>query len=391
MGVPFLDLKRQYESIRMEVEDRIRAVLKSQAFILGSFGKSLEEEVADALDVPHAIGVASGTDALLISLKALGLRPGEGVLTSSFTFFATGGAVHNAGGRPFFADIDPETFNLSPEGVRSFLEEECGPGADGLRIHKATGCPMRVLLPVHLYGQCADMEALNAIASEFNLKVLEDACQAFGARYQGRAAGALGDAGAFSFFPTKNLGGAGDGGMITTHDSDLAALIRRLRVHGSRTRYVHEEIGYNSRLDEIQAAVLLTKLSRLKEWNQARAGRADLYRSELEGLSQVTCPAVPGDRTHIYHQCVIRAERRDALKAHLEAGGIGAMIYYQTPLHLQPCFRFLGLKEGDLPETESACSEVLALPIFAELTDDEVREVCGAIRSFYAGTETHAG
>lgn len=387
MPVPVLDLPRQYARIRAEVEAALGEVFQTQHFILGRNVSGLEQEVAANLGVAHAVGVASGTDALLLGLRALGLQKGEGVLTSSFTFFATAGAVHNAGGRPFFADIDPATFNLDPAKVRLFLERECRRGPDGLPVHTATGVRIRVLLPVHLYGLCCDMDALNAVAAEHGLKVLEDACQAYGSSYKGRKAGGLGDLAGFSFFPTKNLGGAGDGGILTTGDEPLASRLKVLRVHGSRERYVHEEIGYNSRLDEVQAAVLRVKLRHVDAWNAERARAASRYAEGLSGVPGVVAPGRPEGYVHIYHQYVIRTPRRDELKQVLQDRQIGSMIYYPVPLHLQPCFRFLGLREGDLPLTEEAAREVLALPIFAELSESEVEEVCGAIRAFHAGRD----
>lgn len=383
MAVPFLDLKRQYARIRSEVEPVVAEVFATQYFILGPNGKALESEAAAYLGASHAIGVASGTDALLLALRAFDVEPGEGVLTTSFTFFATAGAIHNAKGRPFFADIDRATFNLSPDSVREFLTKKCTREKDGTVRHKETKTAIRGVLPVHLYGLPCDMDELMAIAKEYGLFVLEDACQSFGAVYKGRRSGAIGDAGAYSFFPTKNLGGAGDGGMITTSSSERAARLQKLRVHGGRERYYHDEIGYNSRLDEVQAAVLRIKLRHLDEWNKERANVARLYNEGLAGIPEVVTPSVPSGLTHIYHQYVIRAKDRDGLKAHLEANSIGAMIYYPVPLHAQKCFSFLGYKTGDLPETEKAAAEVLALPVFAELSGPEVAEVCGAIRAFY--------
>jgi dTDP-4-amino-4,6-dideoxygalactose transaminase len=388
VGIPFLDLTRQYARIKSEVDPVLAEVFTKQNFILGPFGKALEQGVQEHLGVAHAVGCASGTDAILLTLRALGLKPGDGVLTSSFTFFATAGAVHNAGGRPFFADIDPATYNLCPKAVRAFLEGQCQRRADGVPVHKATGVSITVLLPVHLYGLPAEMDELNALAAEYGLKVLEDGCQAFGARYKGKAVGALGHAGAFSFFPTKNFGGSGDGGMVTTQDAALADRLRKIRVHGSKVRYYHEEIGYNSRLDEVQAAVLTVKLRHVETWNRERAQVAALYDTLFEGIPGVVIPAVPGDRTHIFHQYVIRVPRRDALKEHLEGMGIGSMVYYPVPLHLQPCFTFLGYREGDLPETERAAREVLALPIFAELQEAEVRGVARAVAEFLGGSAT---
>jgi dTDP-4-amino-4,6-dideoxygalactose transaminase len=385
MPVPFLDLTRQYATLQGEVEKAVSEVFATQHFILGKNGKALEQEVAKHIGVKEAVGVASGTDALLLGLRALGLRRGEGVLTTAFTFFATAGAIHNAGGRPFFADIQEDTFNMDPAKVRRFLEQECRPGVDGSPVHKDTGTTIRVLLPVHLYGLCCDMDALGAVAKEYRLKVLEDACQAYGASYKGRRAGALGRLAGFSFFPTKNLGGAGDGGILTTDEASLAERLRLIRVHGSKERYIHEEIGYNSRLDELQAAVLRVKLPRADAWSAERGKVADRYSQGLSGLKGVTTPRASDGCTHIYHQYVIRTARRDELKSYLADREIGSMVYYPVPLHLQPCFRFLGYREGDLPRTERAAKEVLALPIFAELTEAETAEVCEAVRKFHSG------
>ena len=386
MGVPVLDLTRQYASIREEVEGAIREVFETQHFILGQNGASLEKECAAHLGAAHAVWCASGTDAILLGLRALGLRRGEGVLTTSFTFFATAGAIHNAGGYPFFADVDPDTYNLDPKAVKRFLEHECAPGDDGLPVHKVTGRTIRVLMPVHIYGLCADMDALNDLARKHGLKVLEDACQAYGAAYKGRRAGTLGHLGAFSFFPTKNLGGSGDGGLMTAGDAALADHLRMLRVHGSKERYMHDEIGYNSRLDELQAAVLRVKLPRVDGWNAQRAEVAQCYHEGLDGLAQVVTPSASAGFVHIYHQYVIRAERRDELKAFLQERGVGSMIYYPVPLHQQTCFRFLGYRDGDLPHAEKAARQVLALPVFAELRREEVDEACAGIRAFYSGS-----
>ncbi|MEJ2366762.1 MAG: DegT/DnrJ/EryC1/StrS family aminotransferase [Acidobacteriota bacterium] len=384
MAVPFLDLTRQYETIRPEIERAIAGVFQTQHFILGNNVTSLEKEAADYLGVPYAVAVASGTDAILLSLRALGLRWGEGVVTTSFTFFATAGAIHNSGGRAFFVDIDPGTFNLSPEALRRFLESECRRNDSGHVIHQKTGVRVRGVLPVHLYGMPADMEAIGRIAREYGLFVLEDACQAFGAQYKGKRAGAMSDAGTFSFFPTKNLGGAGDGGMIAVQDQPTAERLLRLRVHGGRERYYHDEVGFNSRLDEVQAAVLRVKLPKLDAWNKRRADVAARYAAGLAGVAEATPPSCPDDRTHIYHQYVIRAQKRDQLREYLQERGIGSMIYYPVPLHRQKCFTFLGYREGDLPETEKAAAEVLALPVFAELTEQEIEEVCSGIKAFYS-------
>ncbi|MEW5764821.1 MAG: DegT/DnrJ/EryC1/StrS family aminotransferase [Acidobacteriota bacterium] len=385
MSVPVLDLTRQFRRIETEIQQAVAEVFTTQHFILGKHGKALEKEAAEHLGAGHAVGVASGTDALLLGLRVLGLRPGEGVITSPFTFFATAGAIHNAGGRPFFVDVDPETFNLSPRALQRFLEAECHRGEGGRPVHGPTGTVIRVLLPVHLYGLCCDMDALNSLAKDWGLLVLEDACQAYGSSYKGRRAGVLGDMAGFSFFPTKNLGGAGDGGLVTTGDGALAEALRMWRVHGSRERYVHETIGYNSRLDEVQAAVLRVKLRHVDDWNRERARVAERYGQALEGIPGVAVPRAPEGYVHIYHQYVIRTPERDALKAFLDGKGIGSMIYYPIPLHLQSCFRFLGYQEGAFPESEKAAAEVLALPVFAELREEEVQEVAQAIRDFHAG------
>ncbi len=385
MSVPVLDLTRQYRRIETEIQQAVAEVFTSQHFILGKHGKALEQEAALHLGAGHAVGVASGTDALLLGLRVLGLHPGEGVITTPFTFFATAGAIHNAGGRPFFVDVDPETFNLSPRALRRFLDAECVRGEGGRPVHRSTGTTIRVLLPVHLYGLCCDMDALNSLAREWGLLVLEDACQAYGSTYKGRRAGVLGDMAGFSFFPTKNLGGAGDGGLVTTGDPALADALRMWRVHGSRERYVHETIGYNSRLDEVQAAVLRVKLRHVEDWNGERVRVAERYGRALQGIPGVKAPSVPEGYAHIFHQYVIRTAERDALKAFLDGKGIGSMVYYPIPLHLQSCFRFLGYKEGDFPESERAAAEVLALPVFAELSEEEVMEVAQAIRDFHAG------
>ena len=383
MGVPFLDLKRRYASIREELQTAITEVMGTQAFILGPYGKALEKNVAEFIGIRHAVGVASGTDALLLGLRASGLHRGEGVLTSTFTFFATAGAIHNAGGRPFFLDIDPGTFNLSPEALERFLTEECELGEGGFPLHRATNTTIRALIPVHLYGLCADMDSISTLAKKHNLTVIEDACQAMGSSYKGRKAGSLGDLAAFSFFPTKNLGGAGDGGMVTTNNLETAERVKLLRVHGSRERYIHETIGYNSRLDELQAAVLGVKLARLDEWNGERVRIAKLYRQGLEGIEDIQVAEPPPGYNHVYHQFVVRADRRDALKEYLAAHDIGSMVYYPLPLHLQPCFDFLGYLKGDFPEAERAAGEVLALPVYPGLAESELTEVCRAIGAFY--------
>lgn len=370
MAVPFLDLRAQFATIGQEMLAAIGPVVESQQFVLGPTVERFEAAAAEALGVPHAIGVASGTDAIWLSLRALDLGPGDEVVTSAFTFFATAGAVHNVGARPVFADIEPDTLNLDPAAVERAVTDRT-----------------RVLLPVHLYGQMADLDPLLDLCERRGLALVEDAAQAIGAkgvvRGAWQAAGAVGRTGCFSFFPTKNLGGYGDGGLITTSDGALAARLRRLRVQGGERVYVHEEVGINSRLDALQAAILHAKLPHLAGWNEARRANAAWYDRRLAGIPQVRTPVARPDRFHIYHQYTIRAERRDELKRHLDARGIGSMIYYPLPLHLQPCFRHLGYEEGDLAESERAAAEVLSLPIFPELAHDQREEVAAAIEEFY--------
>jgi len=389
--VPLLDLKKQYRQIRGEVQREIRKVLESQELILGPEVKRFEEEAAAYCRVPHAVGVASGTDALLISLMALDVGAGDRVITSPYTFFATGGCISRLGAIPIFADIEPRTCNVDPNWVE-----------DALKKLDRKNKRAKVLMPVHLYGQMADMPALMQIAKRYGMRVIEDAAQAIGARETSsrpnRAgkdwiAGAVGDLGCFSFYPTKNLGGVGEGGMVITGDAALAEKIRILRNHGMNPRYHHRMIGINSRLDALQAAVLRIKLRRLKRWTEERRENAARYRALFAetGLRppQVTLPEERKGAYHIYNQFVIRVENRDALRDHLSRKGIGAEIYYPIPLHLQECYRDLGYKEGDFPESEQAARETLALPIFPELTAGQQRYVVKSIQEFFTteGTE----
>lgn len=371
MPVPLLDLEAQYASIGAELDAACAEVVRSQRFILGPPVERLESGIADYLGVSHAIGCASGTDALLLPLKVLDLEPGDEVIVPAFTFFATAGAVWNAGLRPVFADIDPETFNLDVESVRAALSDRT-----------------RAIIVVHLFGQMAEMSPLLELAAEHGLYVIEDAAQAIGARQriggEARSAGSLGVAGALSFFPTKNLGGFGDGGMITTNDDALAERLRKIRVHGGRQMYHHEMVGTNSRLDALQAAVLSAKLPHLPAWTDRRRENAAFYDARLAALAPaVRVPVRLDINEHVYNQYTVRVERRDELKAYLDAHGVGSGIYYPVPLHLQPCFAELGYREGDLPESERAAREVLSLPIYPELTADQLEEVAGRIEEFY--------
>lgn len=368
--IPLLDLRAQYASIRAEVEQAVRRVLESQQCILGPDVAALEEEIAAYCGTKHAVGCGSGTDALLLALRALDIGPGDEVLTTPFTFFATAGAVANVGARPVFADIDPRTFNLDPAAAR-----------DALRRHPR----VKAILPVHLFGLCADMDEFLAMAAERGIAVIEDAAQAIGAEHRGRRAGSMGAIGCFSFFPTKNLGGAGEGGILTTSDGRLAERLRALRVHGSRVRYYHDEVGTNSRLDTLQAAILRVKLKRLEQWTARRIAHAGLYRKTLAELGvPVRAPELPAwPSRHVYHQFVIRAPQRDRLRRWLAGQGIASEIYYPLPLHRQKCFLHLGYEPGALPESERAAAEVLALPIYPELEPEQLARICRSIRDFY--------
>jgi dTDP-4-amino-4,6-dideoxygalactose transaminase len=384
--VPLLDLRLQYRSFRDELLPILERLYESQYFILGPEVTALEGAVAAYSGCAHGIGVSSGTDALLLALMALGIGPGDAVLTSPYTFFATGGTIARTGARPIYLDIDAPTYNLSPAAVQRFIDEECTSGDDGL-VHRASGTRIKALMPVHLYGQVAEMTPLLAIARRYGLKVIEDAAQAIGAEYVGGArAGSLGDIGCFSFFPTKNLGAFGDAGLCTAQDAELAELMRVLRVHGGKPKYYHALIGGNFRIDEVQAAVLNVKLRHLDGWTDGRRRNAATYARlfAAAGLvgTLVLPHAVTGQR-HIYNQYVIRVPERDRLKAYLAEHGVGSEIYYPVPLHLQGCFAYLGGKAGDCPESERAAAETLALPIFPELLDEQLEHVVATIRRFY--------
>ena len=369
IAVPALDLKAQYQSIREEIDLVVRAVVESQYFILGPEVAGLEAEVADYCGVAHGIGCSSGSDALLLPLMALDIGPGDEVITTPYTFFATAGAIWRTGARPVFVDIDPLTYNIDP----ALLEMAITPRS-------------RVVIPVHLYGQAAEMDAINEIAANYGLTVLEDAAQAIGAAYHGRRAGGLGHVSAFSFYPSKNLGGFGDGGMVTTNDPDLARKLGRLRVHGMEPKYYHHEVGYNARLDALQAAVLRVKLRHLDDWTEARRQAAARYQSlfQEEDLAGVVLPTEQPDHFHVYNQYVIRvpASARDALRAHMTTRRIGTEIYYPIPLHLQTCFASLGHKPGDFPHSETAARETLALPMYPELSETAQQYVVGTIVRF---------
>jgi dTDP-4-amino-4,6-dideoxygalactose transaminase len=385
MQVPLLDLKGQYAALRADVERAIRDVCDSQRFILGPRVADLESQVASYCDAAYGIGVSSGTDALLVALMALDIGPGDEVITSPFTFFATAGVIARVGARPLFCDIDPGTFNLAPDAVAATIAEHCDVSGDRL-INRRTGGVIKALMPVHLYGQVAEMDALAAVARRHRLAVIEDAAQAIGAALpDGRRAASIGDVGCLSFFPTKNLGAFGDAGMCVTNDRALAERLRILRVHGGEPKYYHSLIGGNFRLDELQAAVLLVKLRHLDDWTHARQRNAAHY-DELfaaAGLNHtVLVPARTGGR-HIFNQYVVRTPRRDELRRHLDARGVGTEIYYPVPLHAQQCFAYLGYAPEEFPHSQSAAADVLALPVYPELTPEQREYVVAQIGDFF--------
>jgi dTDP-4-amino-4,6-dideoxygalactose transaminase len=388
MQVPLLDLKGQYAPLRAEIEAAIRAVCDEQRFVLGPNVTALETDIAKYSQTQHGLGVSSGTDALLLALMALDIGPGDEVVTSPFTFFATAGVIARLGARPFFCDIDPATFNLDPKAVRAAIAARCEPQGDRL-VNRATGGVLKALIPVHLYGQMADMEALMKIARQYRLAVVEDAAQAIGsALADGRRAGSIGDVGCLSFFPTKNLGAFGDAGMCVSNDSELHERMRILRVHGGEPKYYHSLIGGNFRLDELQAAVLVIKLRHLDAWTEARQRNAAHYDELLRAAdlgAAIAPPARVAGYRHIFNQYVVRTRERDALRAHLAAHGIGTEIYYPVPLHSQQCFAYLEHSPEDFPESQRAAAEVLALPIYPELSVEQREYVVQQIASFVRG------
>lgn len=374
LNVPLLDLKTQYQSIKQDIDAAIAQVIDSQYFILGPEVTALEEEIAAYSGVAHGVGMSSGTDALLASLMAIDVGPDDEVVTSPYSFFATAGVISRLGAKPVFVDIDPATFNI-----------------DASQLDDAVSARTKAIIPVHLYGRMADMDPIMAVARERRIAVIEDAAQAIGAfDEQGRKAGSVGDQGCFSFFPSKNLGGFGDGGMTITQDAATADLLAMLRMHGSKPKYYHAIVGGNFRLDALQAAVLRVKLRHLDEWTAGRRRNADRYRElfadaglagDVVGKGSVVLPEdVPG---HIYNQFVIRVHERDALQAHLREQGIGTEVYYPVPLHMQECFAGLGYREGDFPHAEAAARETLALPIYPELTDAQLAHVVDAVARHY--------
>ncbi len=370
-SIPLLNLQAQYASIRSEIREAVDRVMDSQHFILGPTVEAFEKQVAAYCGAAHAVGCASGSDALLLALKAAGVTPGDEVITVPFTFFATAGAIIHAGATPVFVDVDAATFNLDPD----LLE-------DAVQAHPKA----RAVIPVHLFGAAAEMDAINDIAGRAHLTVIEDAAQAIGAEYRNKRAGSLSPYGCFSFFPTKNLGGFGDGGCITTDDPAIADRLRMLRLHGSRERYIYEEVGYNSRLDALQAAILSVKLRHLDQWIAGRQHNAARY-SEL--FAQAKAPVVlpktaPYQTRHVYNQYSILCPKRDQLRSALAEQGIGSEVYYPVPLHLQKCFSYLEYQSGDFPVSERLAREILSLPIYAELPAVDLERVVLGIAAFYA-------
>lgn len=371
MKVPLLDLRAQHESLRGELLAAIQRVMDTQQFVLGPDVHALEEEIARYIRAKHAIGCASGSDSLLLALLALGITAGDEVITSPFTFFATAGAIARVGARPVFVDIDPLTYNIDPAAIEAVITPRT-----------------RAIMPVHLYGQCAEMSPLLEISERHHLPVIEDAAQAIGSEDRGRPAGSMGQIGCFSFYPTKNLGGAGDGGLLATDDNALAQRLRTLRVHGGATEYHHREVGINSRLDTLQAAVLRVKLKYLNGWSAERQKKAQRYNQLFQEAKlefELVPPFVRAETRHIFHQYVVRVpQHRDAIIKHLDHKGVGTKIYYPIPLHKQECFEYLGYKEGAFPEAERAARETVALPCFPELTEEQQEYVVDAISSFQA-------
>jgi dTDP-4-amino-4,6-dideoxygalactose transaminase len=368
MPVPLLDLKAQHATIKDEIVSAMMDVVDSQIFILGEAVAKLEEDVARLSRTKHAIGCASGTDALVLAFRALDIGRGDEVVTTPFTFFATAGTIYNVGATPVFVDIEPKTFNMDPAAAKAAVTSRT-----------------KAVVPVDLFGQMAAIECLHELMP--SLPIIEDAAQSIGASRKiggkDRMAGEVATIGTFSFFPSKNLGGYGDAGMMVTQDDALATRLRRLRVHGGMKTYFHEEVGYNSRLDTLQAAVLRAKFRHLERWSEKRRSNAEYYNSAFADIPEIVTPFVDPKNVSIFNQYTPRVERRDALQAHLNARGIGNSVYYPLPLHLQPCFAYLGYKEGAFPESERAAKEVISLPVFPELTRAQLDEVAGAVREFY--------
>ncbi|MCK9555669.1 DegT/DnrJ/EryC1/StrS family aminotransferase [bacterium] len=366
MNIPIIDLGKLYKEIKPEIDAAVSKVIADAKFILGPEVSEIEKKIAGYCGSKYAVGCASGTDAILLSLMSLGVEPGDEIITTPFTFFATAGSISRAGAIPVFVDIEPGTFNLNPELVET-------------KITKRT----KGILPVHLFGQIVDMDPLINLKKRYNLFIVEDACQAIGAKYKNKIAGSIGDAGCFSFFPTKNLGGFGDGGMLVTDDSDVYEKAKSLRVHGSRDRYYHDYIGINSRLDTIQAAILLAEIKYLDKWTEKRRKNASLYNSLFRGINSVQLPVEKKYLYHVYNQYTLRVKNRAGLINALEKEEIGYGIYYPLPLHMQDCYKHLGYKKGDFPESEKASEEVISIPVHPFLSKELINKIADTVRNFY--------
>ncbi|QJD85269.1 DegT/DnrJ/EryC1/StrS family aminotransferase [Cohnella herbarum] len=364
-NIQLIDLKRQYESIKDEIRTSVFDVLDSGNYILGPHVQKLEQEIADYCGAQYAIGVANGTDALLLSLDALGIGPGDEVITTPFTFFATAEVISQLGAIPVFIDIDPKTYNIDCSKIEHSITEKT-----------------KAIIPVHIFGQPANMDEILLLADKYNLHVIEDACQAIGSEYKGKRIGSMGTVGCFSFFPTKNLGGYGDGGIIVTNDEQLAKRLRILRAHGSNPKYYHSMIGYNSRLDPLQAAMLSVKLKYLDGWNTRRKELSLRYNEALKDLP-ITCPYAEDDRRHVYHLYIIQSDNRNELISYLENNGVASGVYYPVPLHRQEVYSDLGYQEGSMPVSEEASKRTLALPLYPEMTDGEQNYVISIVRNFF--------
>lgn len=364
MQVPLLDLKREYQSLKSEIDKAVLDVMASTQYINGPQVKQFEEAAAKYCGCKHAIGVASGTDALLLSMRAVGVEPGSEVITTAFSFFATAGTIHNLGARPVFVDIEEDTYNIDASQIEA----------------KITG-KTKVIMPVHLFGQCADMDAVMTIAKKHNLIVIEDAAQAISAKYRGKMSGTIGDLGCFSFYPTKNLGAPGDGGMIVTDSDELNDRLRRLKAHGAKVKYYHEEVGFNSRLDTIHAAVLMAKLPHLDSWSTKRRENAAYYNRRFSG-SPLVLPQAREYAYHIYNQYTLRTPSRDSLRDHLKQSGIGYEVYYPVALNLQKCFSYLGYRSGDMPVSERCAEQVISIPIYPQLREDEREYVADTVLKY---------
>ena len=375
--IKFLDLTFQYKSIKKEIDAAIKRVLESGHFIGGEEVENFEKEIAKFCGIRYAIGVNSGTDALFLSLKALGVGPRDEVITTPFTFIATAEVIANCGAKPVFVDIDPKTFNIDPRKIEEYLKSNIQ--------YPKSKTKIKAILPVHLYGQMADMSEIMRIAKKYKLYVIEDAAQAIGAEYKGKKSGAIGDLGCLSFFPSKNLGAYGDSGMVVTNNEQLAERIKMMRNHGSspKEKYLNLILGTNSRLDALQAAILRVKLKHLTKWSHERAKKADYYSKNLKGIGDIIVPKISSGRNHIFHQYTIRTKLRDKLQKYLKEKGIPTMIYYPLPLHLQPAFKYLAYKKGDFPEAEKTAEEVLSLPVYPELTQKDQDFIIKKIKEFF--------